>query len=126
MTLANMDAMATIAVRNLELARKFYEDTLHLKPSGPEGAGVVVYKSGNSAIVVYESEHAGTNKATSVTWGVGEQLEAAVQALKEAGIEFEHYDLPGARLDGDIHILGDFRAAWFKDPDGNILHVNSG
>jgi hypothetical protein len=24
-----------------------------------------------------------------------------------------------------IHRAGDFRMVWFKDPDGNILHLNS-
>jgi len=49
-----------------------------------------------------------------------------VQALRAAGVTFEHYNLPGAQRDGDIHVFGDFRAAWFKDPDGNVLHINSG
>jgi hypothetical protein len=75
--------------------------------------------------VVYESEFAGTNKATSATWGVGDELETIVQTLKKAGVKFEHYDLPGLRREGDIHVAGEFRAAWFKDPDGNILHINS-
>jgi catechol 2,3-dioxygenase-like lactoylglutathione lyase family enzyme len=69
--LANTKAMATIAVKDLERARTFYEDTLHLKRSGPEGAGISTYCSGDSSIVVYEFEFAGTNLATAVTWGVG-------------------------------------------------------
>lgn len=67
----------------------------------------------------------GNQKATSATWSVGQELEAIVRSLKDAGVQFEHYELPGARREGDIHFFGDFRAAWFKDPDGNILHVNS-
>ena len=124
--LADANAMATIAVRDMAAARKFYEGTLRLERSGREDSGVVIYKSGDSTIVVYESQYAGTNKATSATWGVGDDLEAVVRSLKDAGVTFEHYDLPGARRDGDIHVFGDFKAAWFKDPDGNILHVNSG
>ncbi len=48
-----------------------------------------------------------------------------MRSLRDAGVEFEHYDLPGARRDGDIPVFGNFKGAWFKDPDGNILHVNS-
>jgi hypothetical protein len=48
------------------------------------------------------------------------------QSAVSAGVTFERYDMQGARHDGDIHVFGDFKAAWFKDPDGNILHVNSG
>jgi hypothetical protein len=33
--------------------------------------------------------------------------------------------MPGGELDGDVHSFGDFKAVWFKDPDGNILHVNN-
>jgi len=124
--LAAKDAMATIAVKDLAAAKKFYGDTLGLKQSGAEGPGVVTYRSGNSMIVVYQSQFAGTNKATSATWGLGNEMESVVQTLKNAGIAFEHYELPGLRREGDIHFMGDFKAAWFKDPDGNILHINSG
>ena len=86
---------------------------------------VATYQSGKSTIVVYESQFAGTNKATSATWGVGDELDSIVSTLKKKGVPFEHYNMPGAELDGDIHKFGDFRAAWFKDPDGNILHINS-
>jgi len=123
--LADKDAMATIAVKNIATARKFYGGTLGLKDAGGKGQGVVTYRSGDSTIVVYESQYAGTNKATSATWSVGDELESIVRALKKADVVFEHYDLPGLRRDGDIHFAGDFKAAWFKDPDGNILHINS-
>jgi catechol 2,3-dioxygenase-like lactoylglutathione lyase family enzyme len=123
--LADRDTMATIAVRNIATANKFYGGTLGLKEAGGKGQAVVTYKSGDSLIVVYESQYAGTNKATSATWSVGDELESIVRALKKADVVFEHYDLPGLRRDGDIHFAGDFKAAWFKDPDGNILHINS-
>jgi extradiol dioxygenase family protein len=123
--LAAKDAMATIAVKDIAAAKKFYGGTLGLKPSGSEEQGVVVYRSGDSTIVVYQSQFAGTNKATSATWGVGDELETIVETLKKAGVPFEHYDLPGLERKGDIHVAGNFRAAWFKDPDGNILHINS-
>ena len=125
--LAAKDAIATIAVKDIAAAKKFYGGTLGLKESGVEAPGVVTYRSGNSTVVVYQSQFAGTNKATSATWGLGGELESVVQTLKNAGVAFEHYDdLPGLRRDGDIHVIGDFKAAWFKDPDGNILHINSG
>jgi extradiol dioxygenase family protein len=123
--LSDKNAMATIPVKNMQAARKFYGETLRLKPDGMDTQDVVTYRSGNSKIVVYRSEFAGTNKATTATWGIGNELESEVRRLKSAGVAFEHYDFPGLRLEGDIHIAGDFKAAWFKDPDGNILHINS-
>jgi extradiol dioxygenase family protein len=123
--LAAKDAMATVAVKDLTAAKKFYGGTLGLKQNGLDTPEAVTYRSGNSTIVVYRSQFAATNKATSATWSVGDELEAIVQTLKKAGVTFEHYDFPGLDLKGDIHIGGGFRAAWFKDPEGNILHINS-
>ena len=124
--LADKNAMATSAVKDIARPTKFYEGTLGLKPSGMEGPGVITYRSGSSIIVVYQSQFAGTNKATSATWGVGDEIEAIVRTLKRADVVFEHYDLPGLHRDGDIHFAGDFKAAWFKDPDGNILCIVNG
>jgi len=123
--LANKDAMATIAVKKLDTAKKFYQQKLGFSTTGIEGPGVVTLRSGNSTIVVYESPFAGTNKATSATWGVGKEIDSIVRTLKTVGVPFEHYDLPGLRREGDVHVAGDFKAAWFKDPDGNILHINN-
>ena len=124
--LAERDAAATIAVKDLDTAKKFYEGTLGLKPTGGQDSEVRVYQSGNSKIVVYKSQYAGTNQANAVTWGVGDDLDGVVQTLKAKGVVFEHYDLPGLTRKGDVHVAGKFKAAWFKDPDGNILHINSG
>ena len=121
--LGNKDAVANIAVKNLDTAKKFYEDTLGLTPVGAEDQEVVVFKSGNSTVYVYQSQYAGTNKATAVTWVVGEDVEGIVQQLKAKGVTFEHYDMPGMTRDGDVHIAGDMKVAWFKDPDGNILNI---
>jgi catechol 2,3-dioxygenase-like lactoylglutathione lyase family enzyme len=123
--LADTPAMATIAVKNLDVAKKFYGTTLGLKKSSEMGGEAAIYKSGNSTIVVYESDFAGTNKATSATWGVGEELETIVKDLKDKAVVFEHYDMPGLAHQGDLHVSGDFKGAWFKDPDGNILHINN-
>lgn len=125
--LKDRDAMATIAVSDLDVAREFYEGKLGLAPADAGGPTVAVYRSGSARVVVYESEFAGTNRATSATWGVGDDLDAIVRYLRAAGVAFEHYDdLPGLRREGDVHVADGFKAAWFKDPDGNILHLNSG
>ena len=123
--LGDNDAAANIAVKNLETAKKFYEDTLGLTQTGAEGQEVIVFKSGNSTVNVYRSQYAGTNQATAVTWMVGEDIEGIVQQLKAKGIIFEHYNMPGVTREGDVHIAGDMKVAWFKDPDGNILNIAS-
>src|SRR5262245_5005523 len=99
--LGNKDAVANVAVRNLDVATNFYRNTLGLKPVHEEGKEVVVFQSGHSSINVYRSEYAGTNKATAVTWMV-DSIEEEVDALKNKGVVFEHYDMPGMTLEGDV------------------------
>ena len=120
------DAVATIAVRNIEIARQFYQDVvgLTLQPSVEEG-DVLSFKSGNTNVIVYRSQYAGTNQATTATWDVDDDLDGVVAALKSKGVTFEHYDMPGVTLTGDVHATPNSRVAWFKDPDGNILAVGS-
>jgi catechol 2,3-dioxygenase-like lactoylglutathione lyase family enzyme len=124
--LNNKDAVATIAVKDLDVSRKFYEGTLGLKQIDAEGEELIVYSSGKSKLNVYRSQYAGTNQATALTWVVGDELEKIVQDLQSKGVRFEHYDMPGLTRKGDIHVADGMRVAWFKDPDGNILNVVNG
>ena len=124
--LGDIDAIANVAVRDLDVARKFYEGKLGLTPADAECEGVVAYRSGNTRLYVYRSDFAGTNQATAVSWDVGERIDEIVRALTEHGVAFEHYEMPGMTLEGDVHVDGDLRVAWFKDPDGNILSVTNG
>jgi catechol 2,3-dioxygenase-like lactoylglutathione lyase family enzyme len=120
--LGDNDAIATIPVKDLAVAEKFYRKTLGLKPLKTEEEGVSRFQSGESEVLVYASPYAGTNQATTATWVV-DHVEELVRDLRSKGVTFEHYDLPGLTLEDDVHMAGDFRAAWFKDPDGNILHI---
>ena len=123
--LAEKNAIATIAVKDIQVAARFYEGTLGLKPL-PAVPGVLSYRSGNSTVLVYESQYARTNKATAATWVVGEDVEGVVQSLKVKGVAFERYDLPGTTRKDDVHVSGNIKAAWFKDPDGNVLQIVNG
>ena len=120
--LGNKKAIANVAVKDLDVATKFYKNTLGLTPMHEEDTELVVFRSGTSEINVYRSDYAGTNKATAVTWNV-DNVKDEVADLKSKGVVFEHYDMPGMARDGDVYISGDMKVAWFKDPDGNILNV---
>jgi len=120
--LKDMNAVATVAVRDTEKARKFYEQILGLLRDTSSEPGVLVYRCGATKLIVYPSHFAGTNKATAATWEV-QDVEAEVVALKGRGVNFEHYDMPGVTRKGDVHLTGRTKAAWFKDPDGNILAI---
>jgi hypothetical protein len=84
--------------------------------------GVLYVCGGGTRLLVYQSGFAGTNQATAASWEV-EDLEGEASALRSKGITFEQYDMPSVVREGDIHLLGDLKAAWFKDPEGNILNL---
>ena len=125
--IADTAAIANIPVRDIARARAFYGDLLGLTEVANEDDHLVTYRSGASRLIVYRSDYAGTNQATAVTWVLGDRLDDTVRALGGKGVSFEHYDnMPGAHLEGDVHVGGGRRVAWFKDPDGNILNLVSG
>ena len=119
--LGQKNATPMIAVRDLDRARRFYEDTLGLREIDDFGEGFML-KSGDTQLSVYRSEFAGTNKATALTFDV-DDIDDEVRALKEKGVTFEHYELEGLTPRGDIFEAKGMKTAWFKDPDGNILSL---
>ena len=123
--LGKAEAMPMIAVKDIDRARKFYEDTLGLETKDAMGGEVLEVKSGDTVINVYRSEHAGTNKATALTFAV-DDIEAEVRDLKDKGIFFEQYDMPGLEKRGDLYVAEGMKTTWFKDPDGNILSLFEG
>jgi hypothetical protein len=86
---------------------------------------VLVYKTGATNLVVYPSESAGTNKANAVVWACGADVGAIVADLRAKGVRFERYEMDGVTYKDGIHDADGFKMVWFKDPDGNILHLNS-
>ncbi|MGD9912449.1 MAG: VOC family protein [Rhizobiaceae bacterium] len=122
--LKDKTSSAIVAVSDIERARKFYRDTLGLALVNDDAEhGVMTFATGATELVVYRSDFAGTNKANAVVWDVGDEIETITQSLKAGGVIFEHYE--GMQRDGDIHGGGDMKMVWFKDPDGNILHLHS-
>jgi catechol 2,3-dioxygenase-like lactoylglutathione lyase family enzyme len=119
--LSEVNAIATVAVKDLATAKRFYEHTLGLT-TVMENEEVLAFKAGQSKLFVYRSAYAGTNQATAATFVV-EGVEDLVRTLKGRGVRFEHYDLPQMTRQGDVHVAGPMKAAWFKDPDGNIFSL---
>ena len=122
--LNEMDATAMLAVKDVATARSFYEGTLGFEPDAATRTGWSATTAGSTPIMVYESAYAGTNQANALAWSVGEDFDTIFKDLTTKGVTFEHYDLPGLTLDGDVHVADGFKGVWFKDPDGNILHIN--
>ena len=127
--LKDRNSSAIVAVSDIDRARRFYQDTLGLElvqDGGGDMEGVLGFRTGSTFLTVYRSEFAGTNQANAVTWGMQGDLVETVADLRAKGVTFERYDIPGMTWRDGIHEAGDTKLAWFKDPDGNILHLNEG
>ena len=122
--LADKDSSAIVPVTDFAEAKRFYGETLGLD-RGEEMDGIATYRTGGTTLVLYESENAGTNRGNAVVWGVGEELDAIVVELKSKGVEFLEYDFPDTTFHDGVHESHGTKMAWFKDPSGNILHINS-
>jgi catechol 2,3-dioxygenase-like lactoylglutathione lyase family enzyme len=112
--------VGNIPAKNIEQTRRFYEDVLGLEVLG-EGPAGIAYRSGASAFYLYPTEAAGTAQHTLGAFSVTD-LEGAVAELRSRGVEFEEYETPKT-VNGIADLGGGGRAAWFKDPEGNILSL---
>lgn len=118
--LSDFKVSPVLAVKDLSVGTEFYGGVLGLQPVRETDNQIEYAVGGGGTLEVYVSDYAGTNRATAASWEVT-SLEDLVEELKTRGVSFEHYDFPQGSREGDIHILDDMKAVWFKDPDGNIL-----
>jgi catechol 2,3-dioxygenase-like lactoylglutathione lyase family enzyme len=123
--LSEFTPVPTLAVRDLEKARTFYEDVLGFTPVGDAPDGVM-YRAGSSQILVYPSAYAGTNKATAASFQVpAGAFDAEVAALRASGLVFQTFEVADMSWEDGVATMGEMRAVWFADPDGNILNVET-
>jgi catechol 2,3-dioxygenase-like lactoylglutathione lyase family enzyme len=124
--LTHAQIMAIVPTPDLARAKAFYGGTLGLADANlPTPGPQVVYRCGGGTLLeVYERPTAGDAQHTLASWEVSD-LRVAVDELRGRGVRFEEYDLPGVKTEGGISTTGDLRAAWFRDPDGNILRIHS-
>jgi len=118
---------ANIPAADLARARAFYADKLGLTPFQELAGVVMLYRTAaGSAFSIYRTEYAGRAGHTIAQWHV-DDVDAAVRDLRDKGVSFEHYDMPGVTWNGDVASLGDMgKAAWFKDSEDNILCIDDG
>jgi len=116
--LKNSPLYAYLPAKDVARARRFYEGTLGFQPKSELSGGVTYEFARGTACFLYPTPNAGTSLASQAFWQV-DDIEREVAELKAKGIRFEEYDMPGMR-DG-ICTAGGAKAAWFKDPEGNIL-----
>jgi catechol 2,3-dioxygenase-like lactoylglutathione lyase family enzyme len=125
MGLSDNPVTASIAVSDMTRATGFYEGKLGFSGGQEQPDGGRTYESGGSSkLHIYPSENAGGSGATLAWWEV-DDLEGTVDELTANGVTFEQYGEPFNTDAKGIARLGDLAAAWFKDPDGNILAVGT-
>ena len=115
---------ANVPAADLARARSFYADKLGLTPVQEGDGGLVYTTAGGTTFFLYETEFAGQAGHTIAQWHVTD-IDGEVRDLKDKGVTFEHYDMPGLSWDGDIATIPEMgRAAWFKDSEGNIMCID--
>ena len=123
--LKDKTSSAIVAVGDLERARDFYTNTLGLEPGNENTEGVLEYQTGDSSLVVYRSEGVRPGTGNAVAWSGGDDVDTIAETLRAKGVTLEEYPELGMDIDRGVHRSDGFAGIWFKDPDGNILHVNS-
>lgn len=123
--LSTYTPIATVPTADLDRARTFYEQTLGLsgEVQDPTGGGVM-YSCGSSGFLLYPSQFAGTNEATTMAFQVDDGgFDAEVARLRDAGVSFDTFDMEGVSWADGVATMGPAKAVWFRDPDGNILNL---
>lgn len=114
---------AYFPARDLDRARRFYEEKLGFVPKSVNNGGVTYEFADGTAAFLYPTDNAGTSKASQAFWSV-EDVDREIAELKKRGVVFERYDdMPGERSPEDAVIEGGAKAAWFKDSEGNTLAI---
>jgi catechol 2,3-dioxygenase-like lactoylglutathione lyase family enzyme len=120
MDLSASQVTVMLPVRDMARARRFYEAQLALPPLGEPPDGKFVYRCGGTEIALIPRPEGTKAEHTALSFKV-DDIRAAIAALQAAGVVFADYDLPGLKTVEHVCVLGSEKAAWFNDPEGNIL-----
>jgi len=118
--LANAPLTTILPVLDLARARAFYEQKLGLRGGRSKPGGKYEYPVGNGALALFQRGSATKADHTAVSFAVRD-INAAIRELESRGVTFHDYDLPGLKTVEHVCVLGSEKAAWFSDPEGNIL-----
>ena len=110
----------TLPTSDLERSRRFYEGVLGFEPADVSPGGVTYESADGTTFLVFPSAGRAAGTHTQMGFTVP-QIEAEMRELKERGVTFESYDVPGFDRATSIASSPGLRTAWFKDPDGNLI-----
>ena len=118
--LTSAQVTALLPVKDLARARRFYEEQLGLAPGSAKPDGKVVYRCGGTEIALFPRPGGTKAEHTALSFKV-DDICASIRELEARGVRFADYDLPGLKTVEHVCVLGTEKAAWFQDPEGNIL-----
>ncbi len=121
--LSDTRVMCMLPVKDLQRARRFYEERLGLAGGVQRPDGKFVYQCGGTELALFPKPEGTRAEHTAISFRVSD-VAAAVRALEVRGVAFADYDLPGLKTVGHVATLPGEKAAWFPDPEGNILCVH--
>ncbi len=109
-----------LPVRDMERARAFYQQRPGLTPRGQTPDGKFAFSASGVTVALMHKPEGTKAEHTALSFEVTD-ITAAIGTLKERGVVFSDYDLPGFKTVAHVCVLGSEKAAWFNDPEGNIL-----
>lgn len=119
-------AYSGLSVKDTDEAKKFYSEILGLTVKVGE-MGLTLELPGGASVFVYPKENHEPATYTVLNLVV-DDIDEALDALVEKGVEFEHYNMPEFEQDEKgiarglaAHMGPDI--AWFQDPSGNIFSI---
>jgi catechol 2,3-dioxygenase-like lactoylglutathione lyase family enzyme len=125
MSIKDATVLPVVAVGDIERAIRFYQEKLgcsvHRLEMSPDA--VICELGRGERLLLYKSTmKRGETTAASI---VVDDVEDTVTELRRRGVVFEEYDMPGLKTVSGIVTNGDFKSAWFKDSEGNVISVGS-
>ena len=118
--LSGQQVTVMLPVKDMARARRFYEEGLGLKAGDLKPDGKFVYDCGGTEIALFPKPEGTRAEHTAISFRVA-NIAREVRALEARGVKFADYDLPGLKTVEHVCVLGSEKAAWFQDPEGNIL-----
>ena len=109
-----------LPVRDLARARAFYEGALALPRGEERDDGKVVYHCGGTEIALFPKPDGTKAEHTALSFRV-DDIRSSIVELEGRGVAVADYALPGIKTEEHVCVLGSEKAAWFADPEGNIL-----
>jgi hypothetical protein len=120
--LKQKEVLTVLPAADLDRARMFYHDKLELDPDEQYGENLIYHVGNGSGFELYETPNAGTAQNTQMCW-MTDDLDSEMALLRERGVMFEDYDIPGLKTVNGVATEDNSRTAWFRDSEGNFLCI---